>query len=174
MGTLAKLLSSETETMKAQVEQLTGEEVLAAGQLRQGRIPSMIAMLTGTALIEVLRPRRSKSLPKAFTLAVTPSRVVAFACVGVSEDEDGTNYHVVVRSKERGSWPRVAVSIEGFGRERKGEGWLTVGGERVPVCRPNLDGDPETDALVGLLAQAGEAAGAPVDDAVPVAAEPIG
>src|SRR6266576_4128872 len=113
MGTLAKLMSSQGETMQAQVEELTGEEVLAAGQLRQGRVPSMLAMVTGTALVEVLRPRRSKALPKTFTLAVTPSRVVAFACVGVSDDEYGEKYHVVLREKERGSWLREAVAREG-------------------------------------------------------------
>lgn len=43
-------------------------EVIAAGDLRQGKEPSVVAMLTGTALIEVLRPRRSKSLPRHFVL----------------------------------------------------------------------------------------------------------
>jgi len=151
MGTLTKLMSSQGETMQAQVEELTGEEVLAAGQLRQGRKPSMMAMVTGTALVEVLRPRRSKSLPKGFTLAVTPSRVVAFACVGVSDDEYGENFHVVVREKERGSWPREAVAIEGLRNESENDGWLTLGGERVPVCRPHFVEDPETDALVEML-----------------------
>jgi hypothetical protein len=150
MGTLGKLMSSEAETMKSQVERLTGEEVLAAGQLRQGKVPSTLAMMTGAALWEVLRPRRSKALPKAFALAVTPSRVVAFACVGAS-DEDGDNYRVVIREDERGSWSREAVWIEGLSGTLKNQGWLTVDGDRVPVARPNLNGDPETDALVEML-----------------------
>lgn len=60
--------------MKSQIEERTGEEVIAAGQLKQGRTPSMAAMVTGAALFEVLRPRRSKSLPKGFALAVTANR----------------------------------------------------------------------------------------------------
>src|SRR5262245_43945671 len=64
------------------------EPVLAAGDLRQGKEPSLVSMITGTALIEVLRPRRSKAVPKHFVLALTPDRVVAFAAVG-GGDEDG-------------------------------------------------------------------------------------
>ena len=60
MGTIAQVFSSEMRTMRSQVEELTGEEVLAVGQLRQGRTPSMVAMLTGTALIEVLRPSKMR------------------------------------------------------------------------------------------------------------------
>ena len=148
MGTLAQLISSQGQSMKSQVEEKTGEEVIAVGQLKQGRTPSMAAMMTGTALFEVLRPRRSKSLPKGFALAVTTNRVVAFSAIGVGE-EDGENYHVVVRGSEHGSWPRESVSFEGL--PGRSDGTLEVGGERVPVCRPNLDGDEETEALIALL-----------------------
>jgi hypothetical protein len=148
MGTIGKLLSSQGESMQAQVEAITGEAVLAAGELRQGRTPSMV---TGAALFEVLRGRRSKALPKRFTLALTTSRVVAFSCLGVS-DEDGENYHVVFRGSERGSWPRGGVRYEGL-PGKASDGTLHLGGEPIPVCRPNLDGDDvETPALLELLA----------------------
>jgi hypothetical protein len=147
MGTLQKIIGSEGQTMVAQVEELTGEEVVAAGQLRQGRKPSMTAMVTGTALFEVLRPRRSKAVPRHFVLALTPSRAVAYSCIGVSDDEDGTNYHVVIRGKERGSWPREAVSFAG----EPFEGTLTVAGESFPVTQPNLIEDEETPALLAAL-----------------------
>ncbi|MBS1879685.1 MAG: hypothetical protein JST31_09245 [Actinobacteria bacterium] len=149
MGTLARLLSSQGETMVAQMEERTGEEVLAAGQLRQGRKPSLAAMITGTALIGLAKPRRSKQLPRQFCLAATPSRVVAYACTGVADDEDGTNFHVVVRGEERASWPRQAVGFEGT----PAEGFLAVAGERFPIHQPNLDGDPETDALLAVLSR---------------------
>jgi hypothetical protein len=152
MGTFAKLISSEGATMASQIEEMTGEPVLAAGQLRQGRIPSTLATITGTALIELARPRRSKQLPKRFALAVTESRVVAFSCIGVADDEDGTNYHVVVKGKERGSWPRQGTALEGLpGEPGNHDGTLVIGGERVPVCRPANAEDPETDALIELL-----------------------
>ena len=149
MGTLTKLFSSDVGTMRSQVEATTGEDVIAAGQLRQGRKPSMAAMMTGTALFDVLRPRRSKSVPKGFVLALTPNRALAFACTGVADDEDGENYRVVVR-KQHGSWPRESVSFAGLpGRE--GHGTLDICGEKVEVFRPCLIDDPETDELLELL-----------------------
>lgn len=153
MGTFAKLMSREGPTLAAQIEEMTGETVLAAGQLRQGRMPSMLAMVTGTGLIELARPRRSKALPKRFALAVTESRVVAFSCIGVADDEDGTNYRVVVKGRERGSWPREGTAIEGFGADSESDGTLLIGGERVPVCRPTNADEPETEALLELLAR---------------------
>ena len=167
MGTFAKLMSSTGTTMKAQIEELTGEEVVAVGQLRQGKTPSMVAMFTGVALIEVLRPRRSKSLPRAFALAVTANRVVAFACTGGS-DEDGDNYHVVVRGKERGSWPLGSVTFEGLAKDQ--DGTLNLAGELIPVCRPNMNGDPETDALFALI---GRGPAAPDLAAAPAALENV-
>ena len=50
------------------------DEVVAAGELRQGRAPSLLGMVTGTALIEVARPRRTKLLPRRFVLAATADR----------------------------------------------------------------------------------------------------
>src|ERR1700753_2771856 len=109
MGTLSKIMGSQGETLTAQMEELTGEEVVAVGHLRQGRKPSMTAMVTGTALLELMRPRRSKALPRQFVLGLTPTRAVAYACLGVADDDDWPNYRVVVRGKERGSWAPQAV-----------------------------------------------------------------
>lgn len=151
MGTLTKMFSSQVETMRSQVEAKTGEEVIAAGEMRQGRKPSMAAVLTGTALIELARPRRSKSLPKHFVLALTPTRAVAYGCVGVADDDDGENYRVIVRDKQQGSWPREGVSFAGLpGRE--GHGTLDLGDEKVEVWRPSTVGDEETDSLLEMLA----------------------
>jgi hypothetical protein len=55
------------------------DEVVAAGVVTQGKTQSLFRMITGLALLEVLRPRRSKSLPREFALAVTADRIVAFA-----------------------------------------------------------------------------------------------
>jgi hypothetical protein len=147
MGTLSKIMSSQGETLTAQMEELTGEEIIAVGHLRQGRKPSMTAMVTGTALLELMRPRRSKALPRQFVLALTPTRAVAYGCIGVADDDDGTNYRVVVRGKERGSWPREAV---GFAGEPL-DGTLTVAGESFPVCPPNSGVDEETAGLLAAL-----------------------
>jgi hypothetical protein len=54
-------------------------EVIAAGELGQGRVPSLLRGVMGLALIDTVRSRRSKSLARGFALAVTAERVVAFA-----------------------------------------------------------------------------------------------
>ncbi len=150
MGTLTKLFSSQVETMRKQVEEKTGEEVIAAGEMRQGHKPSMASMLTGTALIDLARPRRSKSVPKHFVLALTPTRALAYACTGVADDDDGENYRVIVR-KEQGSWPRQGISFAAL-PGKDGHGTLALGGEKIEVWRPNTVDDEETDALLELLA----------------------
>jgi len=125
MGTLTKMLSSRGESMKSQVEAKTGEAVIAAGRLRQGRTPSMTAMVTGAALFEVMRARRSKTLPRSFVLAVTA--------------------HPVVVRKEAGSWPREGVTAAIPAGEQ--DGTLRLAGESIAINRPNLVDDPETNAL---------------------------
>jgi len=130
---------------------MLAEHVIAAGDLRQGKEPSLASMITGTALIEVFRPRRSKAVPRHFVLAVTNDRVVAFGAVG-GGDEDGP-YEVWVRPGERGSWPREAVRlIETSMGQKSWGGELVVGSARIPVFRPGSDTDPSTDELIGLLA----------------------
>lgn len=117
------------------------DEVVAAGQLRQGTEPSVVAMVTGAALIQLLRPRRSKSLPSQFVLAVTPDRVVAFEAGGGGDSE--SNYELRVKPGAVGSWPRELV--------RAVDGVLDLAGERIPVARVNLNGDSSTDELLAVL-----------------------
>jgi hypothetical protein len=127
------------------------EEVVAAGQLRQGKAPSTLAMITGAALVEVLRPRRTKSLPRHFVLAATADRIVAFKASGGSRESDRV-YEMRVKPDEQGSWPRSEVRIVDLpeGATSKG-GTLKLGIESLPVARPNLSGDPSTDELIELL-----------------------
>jgi hypothetical protein len=118
------------------------DEVVAAGLLRQGKQPSMLGMITGTALIEILRPRRYKALPKEFTLAITADRVVAFAMSRwTMGEEDSTNYVVKIKHEEVGSWPRGSV--------RMVDGTLELAGtDRFPVSN---NGDPSTAELIEVL-----------------------
>ncbi len=128
------------------------EEVLAAGQLRQGKAPSMAAMITGYALVEVLRPRRSKLLPRHFVMAVTPTEVVAWKATGGSSEDASTVYTVNIREEIAARFPRESVSLTDTpeGEKSKG-GIMTINGESFPVARPNLNGDPNTDELIAVL-----------------------
>jgi hypothetical protein len=127
-----------------------GDEAIAAGQLRQGNAPSLVAMLTGWALIQLLRPRRSKSLPSQFVLAVTAERVVAFESNGGGDSE--SNYETRIKPGEVGSWPRDLVGLIDLPKGSKSRGGtLDLAGERIPVSRANLNSDPSTDELMELL-----------------------
>jgi hypothetical protein len=130
------------------------DEVVAAGQLRQGRAPTMASMITGTALVELARPRRSKALPRHFVLAVTADRVVAFKALAGASDETGP-YVVRIHRGEQGSWPRGTVRLIDLpeGAQSKGATLQIAGSAGVAVSRPNLDGDPDTDELLELLGQ---------------------
>ena len=127
------------------------EPVIAAGQLRQGKAPSMLQMITGAAVVEVLRPRRSKLLPRHFIMAATESKVVAFKATG-GKGETASVYTVSVDEDIAATFPRGAVRITDLpeGPKSKG-GIMEVNGERFPVARPNLNGEPSTDALLALL-----------------------
>jgi hypothetical protein len=131
------------------------EEVLAAGALRQGKEPTVLAMMTGLVLIELLRPRRSRSLPRHFVLAVTTDRVVAFGAVGGGDDSvDNGPYELSIRPGERGSWPRESVRLTDLreGSRSRSATLLLGGTERVPVWRSNpTRSDPSTDELLELL-----------------------
>jgi hypothetical protein len=129
------------------------EEVIAAGQLRQGKPMTVVGMLTGLAAIELARPRRTKSLPRQFVLAATADRIVAFkAWDGGSGDGDGP-YLMRVNPGEQASWPRSSVRLVDLpdGARSKGGTLELAGTERFPVSRPNLHGDPDTDELIDLL-----------------------
>jgi hypothetical protein len=125
------------------------EPVIAAGQLRQGKAPSIVGMLTGVALIEILRPRRSKLLPRHFVLAVTATRVVAFKAWGGGDDDE---YSIGIRPGVRASFARDEVQLTDLadGSNSKGA-TICIRGERFPVSRPNLNGDCDTDELIALL-----------------------
>jgi hypothetical protein len=125
------------------------EPVVAAGQLRQGRPPTIAGLITGYALVEILRPRRSKLLPRNFVLAVTGTQIVAFKawCGG-----EGTEHTIGIRPGVRSSFARDEVQLTDLrdGSESKGA-TMCVRGERFPVARPNLTGDWDTDELIALL-----------------------
>ena len=130
------------------------DEVLAAGQLRQGKAPTMVQMITGVALVEVLRPRRSKKLPRHFVMAVTEHEVFAFKATGGSGEESSSIYTINIRENVEARYPRDSVSLADIpeGEKSKG-GIMTIDGESFPVARPNLNGDPNTDELLAVLSK---------------------
>lgn len=128
------------------------EEVVAAGQLRQGKNPSMAAMMLGTALMEIVR-KRSKLVPRHFILAATGDRVIAYKAWGTG-DEDTDLYIASFKNNEAGSWPRASVRITDLDDgERSLGATLVIGDEQFPVNRPNQNGDPSTNELIRLLSE---------------------
>jgi hypothetical protein len=129
------------------------EEVLAAGLLTQGKPHSLMSMVTGWALVELARARRSKSLPREFCVAVTANRVVARPLSAWSEGGEGQDVVVKVKREERGSWPRGSVRIDSDGRKSmfgQRSGMLDLAGlEQFPV---NWELDC-SDEVVELLAR---------------------
>ena len=127
------------------------DEVIAVGQLRQGKAPSTLGMVTGAALLEVLRPRRSQLLPRHFVLVATASELVAYKASG-GAPENGP-YEIHIHEEVAGRWPRGGARMTGLDEgDQSRDGTLVIGGESIPVARPNLDGDPSTDELFALLA----------------------
>ena len=131
------------------------EEIVAGGLITQGKAQSLKSMMTGWALVEVVKARRYKELPREFCLAVTDKRVIALGLSPWSEGGGETaSIDVVVKVKrgEIASWSRGEIHIEPEGRRpRTGcrGGTLHLGGERVPV---NWDADSkQVGELVGLL-----------------------
>jgi len=128
------------------------DEVIAAGELRQGKALTIAGMVTGAAVVELLRPRRSKALPGQFVLAATADRVIAFKASGNGGSE-GVPYSIKIKPGEQATWPRGSVRIvdlaEG-GRSRSGTLVLDAL-ERLPVARSGFDRDPDTDELLDLL-----------------------
>jgi hypothetical protein len=147
MGSMRESLIGRT-TMKAVVEKELGEEVIAVGALRQGKPPSMVSMLTGAALIGLVRPRASKALPKRFLLAVTADRIVALGGAPVS-DEDGNDTGAIVRG-ECGSWARGEVSVTDIPADDSPGATLQIPGASIPVFDPNI-GDPDERKLFAAL-----------------------
>jgi hypothetical protein len=114
-----------------------GEEVFAAGVLSQGKAPSLLSMVTGWALVEVVRARRSKALPREFCVAVTEARVVVLAMSAWAEGDDSSDTVVKVKRGEHSSWSRGSVRVEVEDRNprtgHKGGTLHLAGGERFPV-----------------------------------------
>jgi hypothetical protein len=132
------------------------EEIVAGGLITQGKAQSLKSMMTGWALVELVKARRYKALPREFCVAVTDKRVIALGLSPWSEGGGETSsIDVVVKVKrgEIGSWSRGEIRIEPDGRRpRTGHrgGTLHLGGERVTV---NWDADSnQVGELVGLLA----------------------
>ena len=121
-------------------------EVIAAGDVRQGKEPTVASMLTGLAAIEALRPRRFKALPRHFVLAVTRDRVVAFTTL--STGDEGDLYELWVRPGEACAWARDSVRLTDMAKDTAGT--LELAGERAPVYRAS--NDPSTEELFALLA----------------------
>ena len=147
MGSLRDSLTGNT-TMEAVVEEELGEEVIAVASLSQGKPPSMLSMITGTALVGLLKPRASKALPKRFLLAVTADRVVALRGTEIS-DEDGNSTGAAIRG-EIASWPRGEVSAVPASTEESKGGTLQIPGASIPVFDRSL-GDPRERELFAAL-----------------------
>ena len=144
-------ITTDPESMKDAIAQsgwVDNRELVAVGQLRQGKAPTTTGMVVGTAVFEVLRPRRSKLLPRHFVLAVTTDRVVAFKAAGGGEDD----YVVRILSGEQASFPRSSVSLSDLteGSQSKGA-TMTIDGQSFPVSRPYLSGDSNTDECLAVL-----------------------
>ena len=113
-------------------------------------------MMTGWALVELVKASRYKELPREFCLAVTDRRVLALGLSAWSEAGGETSSIDVVVKVKRGeiaSWSRGEIRIDPDGRRpRTGcrGGTLHLGGERVAV---NWDADSnQMGELVALLA----------------------
>ena len=133
------------------------EEIVAGGLLTQGKAQSLLSLATGWALVELAKRRRSKSLPREFCLAVTPTRVVALALNPWSEGGGGevtTDLVVKVKPGEIASWSRSSLRIDRDNRTLKGGmrgGTLDLAGlEQFPVTWGT---GSQTEELVALLAR---------------------
>jgi hypothetical protein len=126
------------------------DEVVAAGMFTQGKTQSLFRMITGLALLEVLRPRRSKTLTKEFVLAVTGDRVIALALSPWKEGVGDSVDVVKIKNERRGSWRRGLVRVidPTTGRVQNGGTLDLAGEEQFPFT---WDGDDSTAELIELL-----------------------
>jgi hypothetical protein len=130
------------------------DEVIAAGMLQQGKPPSLIAVTTGAALVQMARARRSKSLPREFVLAVTADRVVAFAMSPWKEGDRTSDSVAAVKIKpgECAAWPRGSVRLTDLHTRLRTQGATLhlPSEEPFPVT---CDGDRATAELIELLSR---------------------
>lgn len=135
------------------------DEVVAAGHLRHGKAARMsVGRPSGWEQVQLLFPRRSKKLPRHFVLAVTANEVVAFRATEVGQDSNATIYtKLKIREGVYARYPRRSVSLSDLpeGPRSRG-GTITIEGDSFPVMRPNPYGDPSTDELLAVLAEASE------------------
>jgi hypothetical protein len=132
------------------------EEVVAAGVVSQGKAMSLFSMFTGTALIELARARRSKSLPREFCVAVTETKVIALAMSAWSEgsDDGGSDVVVKVKREQAGAWSRGWVRIEPDGRKlNSGQRGGTIDLAGLEQFAVNWATDSDTEDVVELLAR---------------------
>jgi hypothetical protein len=125
------------------------EEVVAAGMVTQGKAQSLLAMVTGWALVELARGRRCKALPREFVLAVTGDRIVALAVSPWKEGDGESVIAVRVKRDERGSWPLASVRIEMPEDSMGGTLSLPGLGDFPVIWHP----EPETQEVMELLAR---------------------
>ena len=125
------------------------DEVVAAGMVTQGRAQSLVAMVTGWALVERARGGRCKPLPREFVLAVTGNRIVALEVSPWKEGDGESVIAVRVKRDERGSWPLGSAQVELAADRKLMGGTLYLPGlDGFPL---SWDGDPDTEELVELL-----------------------
>ena len=111
-------------------------EVVAAGALRQGRAPTMLGLITGHAVVELAKPRRSKELPRSFVVAVTADRVLAFKCVSGGGGPDSGPFTVRIRPGVYAEWPRSSVRLLDLqDGELSQDATLDLAGEQFAVSR---------------------------------------
>jgi hypothetical protein len=130
-----------------------GGDVEAACMLRQGEAPSMASAMIGIGLFKLLKRKGVKDLPRAFVLAVTADRVVAFDASAHSEGE-GTDalYKVSIKPGELGSWPRDQVSMTPAEDGITSNAVLDLAGAKMPCAVPNSDAEgafAELEAALG-------------------------
>ena len=127
------------------------DEVVAGGLLAQGKTPSALSIVTGAALIDVLKPRRAKALPREFVLAVSAERVTAFPLSARSDGDEVETVVVYIKPGELGSWPREQVRLGEAPGGKPEDGVLELPGlEPFPVTWGN---NPSTLELVERLAR---------------------
>jgi hypothetical protein len=127
-------------------------EIIAAGELRQGKSPTMLGMVTGKAVVDLLR-RHTKSLPRHFVLAVLPDRIAVLKVTSAASGSEYGPYTMKIKAGECASLARGAVRLLDLSDgPRSTDATLELDGtERIPVTRFNPNGDPDTDELICLL-----------------------
>jgi hypothetical protein len=125
--------------------------ILAAGYLRQGTVPSKWAG-NWPGMINLLRPRRSKKLPREFLLALTGTEVLVFKVTGVGGSEAAAFSWIKILEGVAFRCPIESVSISDLPEGEKSRGaTLTIEGESFPVIQAIREGDPNTEPLFAML-----------------------